>query len=801
MNADAVQLEQRVLILPPTRKDGEVTCALLQKAGLDCAVCADPTELAREILRGAGAVLLTEKFIAAADSQAVLDALSQQEAWSDLPIVMLIQGGTPSGKAARVLASLRNVTLLERPAPTRTVVSTVESALRARQRQYQIREQLREIRQGEAAMRGLQEQYQFAIEASQLGTFHCTIPLGKIQWNQRCKAHFWLKPDAEVDFDLFYSILHPDDRERTRAAVEACVNNDQPYDIEYRTVSPVGDIRWIRATGRTFFDASGRASHFDGTTRDITQQKVAEAALRETQKRFEAMANSIPQLAWMARADGWIFWYNQRWHDYCGTTEADMHGWGWTSVHDPHELPRVIDKWQRCLASGEPWEDTFPLRRHDGEFRWHLSRAFPFRDEQGKIQLWFGTNTDVTQQRAQAQEWQHLLESEQAARREAERANLMKDEFLATLSHELRTPLSAIFGWAQILKMRASDPQQVAEAVDIIDRNVRVQTQLIEDLLDMSRIISGKIRLDVQHIELPEVIRAAVEAVRPAIDAKGIRLEQVVDPRVGAVSGDFGRLQQVLWNLLTNAVKFTPKEGRIHVLAERVNSHIEVSISDTGEGIDPEFLPHIFQRFSQADGSITRHHGGLGLGLSIVKSLVELHGGSVRADSAGHGQGATFTVRLPLRPVKHEDDSATHPRVAISAPIVHPDLAKLRGVRVLVVDDEPDARELMKRFLSHSQAVPVLAASAAEAEQLLSTLHPDVIISDIGMPGEDGYQFMRHVRHSGVKAPAIALTAFARAEDRVRSLQAGFQAHLPKPFEPAELLAMIIRLHESCRTT
>lgn len=799
MSGERIMLEQRVLILPPTRKDGQVTSALLQQAGLDCIVCADPCELAREILRGAGAALLTEKFILAPDSEAVLEALGQQETWSDLPVVMLIHGGAPSASAARVLTSLRNVTLLERPAPTRSVVSAVEAALRARQRQYQIREQLREIRHAEAAMRELQEQYQFAIDASELGTFHCTIPLNKIYWNDRCKAHFWLKPEAEVDFDLFYSILHPEDRERTRAAIEACVSQDQPYDIEYRTVSPLGDVRWIRATGRTFFDTAGRPTHFDGTTRDITQQKVAEAALRETRERFEAMANSIPQLAWMARADGWIFWFNQRWHDYCGSTESDMHGWGWTSVLDPHELPRVIDKWQRALSSGEPWDDTFPLRRHDGEFRWHLSRALPFRDKQGQIQLWFGTNTDVTEQRARAQERQQLLESEQAARREAERANLMKDEFLATLSHELRTPLSAIFGWAQILKMSPHDPQQVKEAVEIIDRNVRTQTQLIEDLLDMSRIISGKIRLDVQHVELPEVIRAAVEAVKPAIDAKGIRLEQVVDPRVGGVSGDFGRLQQVFWNLLTNAVKFTPKEGRIHVLAERVNSHIEVSISDTGEGIDPAFLPQLFQRFSQADGSITRHHGGLGLGLSIVKNLVELHGGSVRANSAGQGQGATFTVRLPLRATTLNEHSGMHPRIANSTTVINPDLVKLRGVTVLIVDDEPDARELIKRFLAHSEALPVLAASAAEAAHLLTTLRPDVIVSDIGMPGEDGYEFMRHIRHSGVKTPAIALTAFARAEDRVRSLQAGYQAHLPKPVEPAELLAMIIRLHESCR--
>ena len=317
----------------------------------------------------------------------------------------------------------------------------------------------------------------------------------------------------------------------------------------------------------------------------------------------------------------------------------------------------------------------------------------------------------------------------------------------------------------------------------------------------MSRIVSGKIRLDVQLVELSEVIGAALEAVKPALDAKELRLEKVVDPLLGAVSGDFGRLQQVFWNLLVNAVKFTPKRGRIHVLAERVNSHIEVSVTDTGEGIDAAFLPQLFQRFSQADGSITRHHGGLGLGLSIVKSLVELHGGSVKAESPGIGQGATFLIRLPLRAAKLDREAHSHPHGAFAPPTIHADLQKLRGTKVLVVDDEADARELVKRFLESSEAVPVLAASAAEAQSLLITFLPDVIVSDIGMPGEDGYEFMRNVRQSGVKTPAIALTAFARSEDRIRSLQAGYQAHLTKPVEPAELLAMIIRLHESLRST
>jgi PAS domain S-box-containing protein len=506
------------------------------------------------------------------------------------------------------------------------------------------------------------------------------------------------------------------------------------------------------------------------------------------------MANSIPQLAWMAKPDGWIFWYNQRWHDYCGTTAERMEGWGWQAVHDLQELPRVLKKWQNCVANGEPWEDSLPLRRFDGELRWHLSRAMPFRDPSGNIVFWFGTNTDITDERTRSEERRLLLESERAARLEAERIGRMKDEFLATLSHELRTPLNAIFGWTQILRMGTVDPETRDAGIAVIDRNVRIQTQLIEDLLDMSRIISGKIRLDVQTVELSEVLHATLEAIRPAAEAKQIRLERIIDPLAGPVSGDPSRLQQVFWNLLTNAIKFTPKGQKIQVVAERVDSLVQISVSDTGEGILPEFLPRLFDRFSQADGSTTRKHGGLGLGLSIVKNLVELHGGTVHARSAGEGLGATFVIRLPLRAAKAQTQEVPPPqRGATSVPFDRKALS-LHGVKVLIVDDEPDARDLVQRFLSECGANPAVAASAVEAQRVLAAFAPDVIISDIGMPEQDGYEFMRAVRDRGYKMPAVALTAFARAEDRIRSIQSGYQMHLPKPVDPAELVAIVASL-------
>ena len=398
-----------------------------------------------------------------------------------------------------------------------------------------------------------------------------------------------------------------------------------------------------------------------------------------------------------------------------------------------------------------------------------------------------------------------LLQSERAARLEAERNSRMKDEFLATLSHELRTPLNAIIGWTHLLQSGAADGVEPAEGLAVIERNARLQKQLIEDLLDMSRIISGKVRLDVQRVDLPSVVHQAVEAVRPTADAKSIRVQLTADPAAGPVKGDPSRLQQVVWNLLSNALKFTPKGGRVRVLLERVNSHVEITVSDTGEGIAPEFLPHVFDRFRQADAATTRRHGGLGLGLSIVKQLAELHGGTVRAKSPGVGKGATFMVMLPLMALKEDQDPHEPPRVHPAAPPRPGGEAdaggapSLAGVTVLVVDDEPDARDLVLRFLTRCQASVAVAGSAAEAlERLQRDKPPHVMVSDIGMPGIDGYELIRRVRslptERGGRVPAIALTAFARTEDRTRSLLAGYTIHLSKPIEPAELVAAVASL-------
>jgi len=375
----------------------------------------------------------------------------------------------------------------------------------------------------------------------------------------------------------------------------------------------------------------------------------------------------------------------------------------------------------------------------------------------------------------------------------------MKDEFLGTLSHELRTPLNAILGWSQILAKEGREAEDLAEGLNIIERNARAQTRIIEELLEMSRIISGKIRLEVGRVDIASVVRSAVDTVRPAADAKGVEIKMVFDPAARAIMGDASRLQQVFWNLLSNAVKFTPTGGRVLLTVAATGAHVEIAVSDTGEGIAPEFLPQVFDRFSQADASTTRRHGGLGIGLAIVKQLVELHGGTVSAQSPGMGQGSTFTVKLPTAGVTVKDDRDGAPKPDHGPkPIDAATRARIAGKKILVIDDEPDARRMVRHLLEGSGAVVHAAESAAEARELITAESPDLLICDIGMPHEDGYSLIESIRalphQRGGAVPAVALTAYARGDDRDRALQAGFQRHLVKPVEAAELLGIVASL-------
>src|SRR5215510_1602718 len=402
---------------------------------------------------------------------------------------------------------------------------------------------------------------------------------------------------------------------------------------------------------------------------------------------------------------------------------------------------------------------------------------------------------DVARRAAQAVDNAGLYSEAAEARAQAESANRTKDVFLAVLSHELRTPMNAVYGWARMLQMGQIDEAATPRAFEAIVRNSHVQLQLIDDLLDMSRIMSGKMRLDIRPVDLPRVLEAALDAVRPTAEAKGLRLQPLIDPNAGPLNGDPDRLQQIVWNLLMNAIKFTPKGGRIQVTLQRVNSHLEIVVSDTGVGINRELLPFIFDRFRQGDSSSTRTQGGLGIGLALVRHLTELHGGTVTGESTGEGQGATFRVKLPLAAARVEA-SGVHPTAL--APIQPYRGPSLRGVRVLVVDDDPDALDLIATILRRAEADAMPCSSPREALALLHSWKPHVLLSDIEMPGEDGYSLIRKVRALGEaeasRIPAVALTAYGRPEDRVRSLSAGYSMHVPKPVDPVELSVIVANL-------
>jgi signal transduction histidine kinase/ActR/RegA family two-component response regulator len=378
----------------------------------------------------------------------------------------------------------------------------------------------------------------------------------------------------------------------------------------------------------------------------------------------------------------------------------------------------------------------------------------------------------------------------------AQEASRLKDEFLASLSHELRTPLNAVLGYARMLRSGMLSGDKQVQAIDTIERNATSLAQIVEDVLDISRIISGKIRLNVQAVDFPKVVQNAINVVTPAADAKGVRIEAVLDPRASPISGDPERLQQVFWNLLSNAVKFTGRGGKVQIRLGRIDSHVEVSVADTGVGIAPEFLPHVFERFRQADASIARERGGLGLGLSIARQLAEMHGGTIEAASGGVGQGSTFTVKLPLMVVQQRDESDLRPHAAASTQTIQS--RDLDGVHVLAVDDDPDAIRLITELLEVAGARVTTASSADEAIELLESELPDVVVTDLGMPRVDGFQLLEQIRaHRNPlvrHVPAAALTAYARSDDRVKVLRAGFHMHLAKPVDPAELVAAVAAL-------
>lgn len=539
----------------------------------------------------------------------------------------------------------------------------------------------------------------------------------------------------------------------------------------------------------------GTPSEYACFVLDLTQQRRQEEALRQSELMFRTLVNTLPLLFWVIRSDGYHEYVNQHGCDYIGKSLAQVQASRIPDSIHPDDIARVFEGWQQAVQTGSEFQAEQRLRRaKDGQYRWHLSRALPLHDGEGRIIKWFGSSTDIHDQKMAIEERALALERERSARLTLERASRTKDEFLAIVSHELRSPLNGILGWARLLRTRQLPPDVMNKALESIERNAQAQTQLIEDLLDISRIIRGNIRLNLSLTPLLPIIEAALDTVRPTASTKSIQVIAQLDPEVGCVLGDPDRLQQIIWNLLANAVKFTPAEGQVKVELKSVGSQVQIQITDTGKGIDPDFLPYVFERFRQAEATAARSQGGLGLGLAIVRNLTELHGGSVAVTSSGKNQGATFTVQFPLQAAATSNNQ--HP--ALLRQTCLEGNFNLQGLTILVVDDEVDAREFVKFLLEQYGAEVAIAASAQEAQQVLPVIKPNLLLSDIGMPGEDGYSLMRKIRglpvEQGGQVPAAALTAYARESDRIQALDSGFNVHVPKPIEPIQLLTVLTRL-------
>jgi PAS domain S-box-containing protein len=660
--------------------------------------------------------------------------------------------------------------------------------------------------QADARLLATEERLRVALDAGRMGTWEWSMAANHVVWSPGLEAIHGREPGSfKGTFDDVLSDVFPEDRDRLTATIAQALERRTDYHVEYRIFTAQGEQRWVEARGKLFCDDAGQPHRMVGVCMDVTDRKRHEAAVRQSERQMRLITDALPALiAYVDRDERYQF-NSLAYEQWLGLSRESLRDKRIRDVvPSDHAYEIIRPRIERALA-GHTVQFETRLTYADGITRDVEVTYSPDIASNGQVNGFAVLVVDVSDRKRVEAERERLLAAERAARQEAERVSRMKDEFLATLSHELRTPLNAIVGWSHILSGGPASPEDLAQGLQTIERNAHAQTRIIEDLLDMSRIISGKIRLEVRPVDPAEIIRASLETVRPAADARQIALELTLDPPPASgpapagIVGDPNRLQQIFWNLLNNAVKFTQKGGKVSVRLQRVESHLEIVVRDNGQGIDPSFLPHVFDRFRQADASTTRDHGGLGLGLAIVKTLVELHGGTITVHSDGKDQGTTFTVTLPVQ-AAWEPKTASPPRTPVSAaPDQNPkSIRSLEGLKVLVVDDEPDARLLLNRLLADGGAEVTLAASAAEAIRLLPRIRPDILISDIGMPTEDGYALIQQVRHlppeRGGQTPAIALTAYASAKDRVRALRSGFQNHLVKPIDFAELIAAVASL-------
>jgi PAS domain S-box-containing protein len=676
VNVQCSTKDMRVLVVPPTARDGEITLSLLSHAGLSGTILSNLRDVCEEMQSGVGALLITAECLKSDSIRDLIMWVQQQASWSDLPIILLMKGGHQTLLPHNLLQALGNVTLLENPAPTRSVVSALQTAVRARLRQYQIRDHITASQKAEINARELKERLAIALEASELGTFHCPLPFSKIEWNQQCKSHFGLPPDAEVDAEKFFSLIHPADLEGTRQAIEACIFDHQPYDVQYRVLLPDKTNRWIRATGKTYYDADDQPLRFDGTTQDVTKQKQAEVELATHAERQRLLWEAAAVLLTAADPDTMMSQLFTKVSQHFGVDSyfnfmVDQTGESLqlvSSVGVPQELliqkgkvafgeavcGNVALKRKAIVAhhiqsSDDPMVDLikgFGIRAYacnplisDERLIGTLSFASRTRDSFDESELSFFETIAhyVTTAYVKLQLVDQLKEADQR-----------KDEFLATLAHELRNPLAPISSGFQVIRLAGDNRQVVDRVLDTMERQLAQMVRLIDDLLDLSRITRNKLELREERVELARVIQDAIETSRPQIDQAKHELIVELPSETVTLEADPIRLSQVFANLLNNAAKYTLNGGQIRLNVECDDAEAVVTVRDTGIGIAQEHLPKLFKMFSQVTPALERSQGGLGIGLALVRGLVQMHGGSVEAASDGVGKGSEFVVRLPL---------------------------------------------------------------------------------------------------------------------------------------------------------
>ncbi len=623
-------------------------------------------------------------------------------------------------------------------------------------------------------LRRTQARLESALEAGLAGTFYWDIPNNRLITDDNMMRYFSLSEralDDGVALEEVLPAIDQEDRSKVARALSEAIERTGRYQVEYRVNHSDGRARWLSARGIVERDGGGRVIGLSGFAVDITERRQAEAAARDSEERYRAIVESQAEMICRFRPDGTIRFVNGAYARARGVTPEALTGqnfWTFVDRNDQADVRALLDS-LRPDAPEVRIENRFETA--EGA-RWTLwtNRGLAF-DSQGRATEVQSSGIDITERKQ--------IEAD------LRNANRMKDEFLATLSHELRTPLNAMLGWSHLLRTSPLRPEVAERAFESLERNAKAQTQLVDDLLDMSRIVSGKLEIRTALVDLGAVIASAVDTVRPGAASKGVSLH--VRTAQVRVNGDADRLRQIVWNLLSNAVKFTPSDGHVDIALTQVESAAEIVVRDTGEGIGGEFLPFVFDRFRQADGTMTRRHGGLGLGLAIVRHLTEAHGGTVAADSQGHGKGTTFTIRLPAA-----GDAAMPSREGGAEP--QPASTMLDGMRILVVDDEADARDLLRVVLELEGADVAVAATAGEALHRLQQEHFDALLADIGMPDQDGLSLIRTVRKgvgSNTQLPAIAVTAYASAKDGEAALEAGYDRHIPKPVEPALLVQAV----------